>query len=42
MTRLPEDPWAFGGLEMQESLVLVAHACNPSYLRGRDQKDQGS
>jgi hypothetical protein len=24
------------------STVLVAFACNPSYLRGRDQKDSGS
>jgi hypothetical protein len=24
------------------SWVLVAHACNPSYSRDRDQKDQGS
>jgi hypothetical protein len=24
------------------SLVLVAHACNPSYSGGRDQEDQGS
>jgi hypothetical protein len=22
--------------------ALVAHACNPSYLEGRDQKDRGS
>jgi hypothetical protein len=25
-----------------KSWVLVAHACNPSYTRGRNQEDQGS
>jgi hypothetical protein len=26
----------------EDSWALVAHACNPSYFRGRDQEDRGS
>jgi hypothetical protein len=29
-------------VKAQESRALVAHACNPSYLEGRDQEDHGS
>jgi hypothetical protein len=29
-------------LEINYSQVLMAHACNPSYLGGRDQEDHGS
>jgi hypothetical protein len=28
--------------KIDESQVLVAHACNPNYSGGRDQKDRGS
>jgi hypothetical protein len=30
-----------GRKERRVSLVLVAHACNPSYSGGRDQEDHG-
>jgi hypothetical protein len=29
-------------LKKSTGLVLVAHACNPSYSEGRDQEDMGS
>jgi hypothetical protein len=32
----------FNYLKIQWGRVLAAHTCNPSYLRGWDQKDQGS
>jgi hypothetical protein len=29
-------------LKQEARQALVAHACNPSYLGGRDQEDRGS